>query len=120
MPMNERARLEAELAAVERQWDADQERNLVKDADGRLVARPPTNVARCIALMVGSVIGMAFISATPLPPYVSLLGLVPFTIGTFRLMIGSSKAEAFERCRTEYETRRTALLRKLHELSDEF
>jgi hypothetical protein len=35
-------------------------------------------------------------------------------------MIGSSKAEAFERCRTEYETRRAALLRKLHELSSEY
>src|SRR5688572_12875738 len=114
MPMTERARLEAELAAVEQQWDADQERHMVKGPDGRFVERPPTNVARCIFLMVGSVIAMAFISATPLPPYISLLGLVPFAIGTFRLMIGATKSEAFERCRTEYETRRAALLRKLH------
>jgi hypothetical protein len=120
MPVNERVRLEAELAAVERQWDIDQERYLVKSPDGQFIERAPTNVARCVALMVGSVIGMALLAATPLPPYVTLVGLVPFGIGTFRLMIGSSKAEALERCRTEYETRRGALLRKLHELSAEY
>lgn len=120
MSANERARLEAELAAVERQWDADQALHMVKGPNGELVPRPPTNVARCILLMVGSVIGMAFLAATPLPPWVMFIGLVPFAVGTFRLMIGSSKSEAFERCRTEYETRRTALLRKLHELSPEY
>ena len=120
MPENERVRLEAELASVERQWESDCERFMVRTPDGRLVERPPTNVKNCIVLMVGSVVGMALLSATPLPPWVTLLGLVPFGVGTFRLMIGSSKAESFERCRTEYETRRGALLRKLHELSDEF
>ncbi len=120
MSVNERVRLEAELAAVERQWESDQERFMVRAPNGRLVERPPTNVKNCIILMVGSVVGMALVSASPLPPWVSLIGLVPFAIGTFRLMIGSSKAESFERCRTEYETRRGALLRKLHELSDEF
>lgn len=120
MPVSERARLEAELAQVERQWETDRECHLVRGPDGQLVERSPTNVAQCIALMVGSVVGMALLSATPLPPYVTLLGLLPFGFGTFRLMIGSSKAEALERCRTEYETRRASLLRKLHELSPEY
>jgi hypothetical protein len=120
MSGNERVRLEAELAAVERQWETDQSRFLIRGPDGQWQERPPTSVPRCIALMVGSVIGMALLSATALPPYVTLVGLVPFAIGTFRLMISSSKAESFERCRTEYETRRAALLRKLHELSPEY
>jgi hypothetical protein len=120
MSVNERARLEAELAAVERQWETDQDRFMIRGADGQRQERAPTSVPRCIALMVGSVIGMALLSATPLPPYVALVGLVPFALGTFRLMISSAKAESFERCRTEYETRRTALLRKLHELSPEY
>jgi hypothetical protein len=120
MPGNERVRLEAELAAVERKWINDQERYLARAPDGSLVEPAPANMTRCIALMVGSVVGMALLSATPLPPYAGLVGLVPFAYGTFRLMIGSSKAESFERCRTEHETRRAALLRRLHELSDEF
>jgi hypothetical protein len=119
MPVESKALLEAELAAVERQWRSDQERYLVRGPDGELVERAPVNVGRCIVLMVGSVIGMALISALPLPVYLPLLGLIPFGVGTFRLMIGSSKAEAFERCRTEYLTRRDSLMRKLSEAARE-
>ena len=117
MSVEERERLDAELIAVERQWRSDREHHLVRGADGELVERPPTNVPRCIALMVGSVIAMAVLAATPLPPWVMFIGLVPFALGTYRLMIGSAKAEAFERCRTEYQTRKESLLRKLDELN---
>lgn len=111
-----RERLNAELAAVERQWRADQERFMARDADGHLVPRKPVSVRNCILLMVGSVLVMAILSATPLPSLLVYVGLIPFGIGTFRLMIGASKAEAFERCRTEYDTRRASIHKRIQAL----
>lgn len=111
-----RERLNAELAAVERQWHADQERHMVRDADGNLVPRKPVSVKHCIILMVGSVLAMAIFSATPLPSLFVYIGLIPFGLGTFRLMIGATKAEAFERCKTEYDSRRASVYRRLQAL----
>jgi hypothetical protein len=113
MSESEKDQVTAELAALEREWDADQARYLIRGADGEFQPPAPINIARCIMLMVGSVVGMALLAATSLPSFVALVGLIPFGIGTFRLMVGSSKAEALERCRTAYESRRAALLRKL-------
>lgn len=110
---NEKDRLLAELAAVEQQWLADQNHFMARDAEGNLLPKKPVSVSLCIKMMVGSVVAMAILSATSLPSFFTLIGLIPFGWGTFQLMIGSSKAEAFERCRTEYETRRGSILRKL-------
>ena len=104
--------IDAELAALEQEWQSDQARYLVRGSDGEFCQPKPINVAACILLMVGSVVGTALLAAAPLPSFVALVGLIPFGIGTFRLMVGSSKAEALERCRTAYESRRAALLRK--------
>jgi hypothetical protein len=105
--------IQADLASLESEWKADQSRYLVQRPDGAFDLPKPTNIPRCILMMVTSVIAMAVLAATPLPPYVALIGLIPFGIGTFRLMVSSSKAEAFERCKTAYESRRAALMRKL-------
>lgn len=113
-----RERLNAELAAVERQWHADQEHHMVRDAEGHLVPRKPVSVKNCIIMMVGSVLAMAILSATPLPSLLVYIGLIPFGVGTFRLMIGATKAEAFERCRTEYESRRASIHRRIQKLDE--
>jgi hypothetical protein len=113
MSARAKSQLEAELAALENQWLADQARFLKRGPDGGFEPARPINVGRCILLMVFSVIVMALLAATSLPPFVSLLGLVPFAMGTFGLMVGSSKAEALERCRTAYETQRASILRKM-------
>jgi hypothetical protein len=107
--------VEIELAALEKEWETDQARYLVRGADGEFSELQSINIPACILLMVGSVVGMALLAASPLPSFVALLGLIPFGLGTFRLMVSSSKAEAFERCKTAYESRRSALLRKLAE-----
>src|SRR5687767_15057846 len=115
MPEMGKDQIEAELAALEREWDSDQARYLMRGPDGSFEAPRPTNIPQCILLMVGSVVGTALLAATPLPSFVALIGLIPFGMGTFRLMVSSSKSEALERCRTAYESRRAALLRRLAE-----
>lgn len=108
------AQLEAELAALHREWHSEQERYLIRGKDGQL--REPEHggkIAQPIAWMVGSVVLIAFAAALPVPPYVAWLGLVPFTIGTFRLLGRAMKSEAYERAHTAYESRRRQLLARI-------
>ena len=90
--------------------------DLVRGPDGELRPRPTRSVTSCIGLMVGSVLVMAFLSASSLPVLVTYVGMIPFGLGTYWLMISCSKAESFERCKTAYETHRGSLLRKLDEI----
>ena len=112
----ERERLEAEVLEVEKEWRAAQSRFLVTNKNGMLEEPKMTSVTSCIGWMVLSVLGMAFLSATSLPVWITLLGLIPFSYGTFRLMIGSAKVEGYERSRTAYESRKGSILRKLDAL----
>ena len=105
--------IDARLAALEVEWQQERARYLTRDKDGQMQEPGNSvNIPRTIVLMVGSVVVMALVSASPLPSYVSLLGLIPFGIGTFQLMVGSSKAEAYERGQTAYESRKAALERE--------
>ena len=115
MSATEKARLEAELSTLESEWREEEKRFLVRGKDGKLEEPKPVNVVAAIGMMIGSVIVMAFLSATPLPIYITYLGLIPFGLGTYQLLAGSSKAEQRERFRTAYESKRAALMRKLSE-----
>jgi hypothetical protein len=105
--------IEAELAALHREWHATQKQFLVRGPDGQLAEPASRGIARDILLMTGGIIATAFLSASPLPPWVAYLGLVPFAFGTYFLMTGSSRSEAYERAKTAYESRRHRLLTQL-------
>ena len=115
MSATEKARLEAELAALDQEWREQQKRFLVRGKNGNLEEPKPVNVVAAITMMIGSVLVMAFLSATPLPIYVTYVGLIPFGLGTYQLLAGSSRAEQRDRFRTAYESKRAALVRKLRQ-----
>jgi hypothetical protein len=105
--------IDARLAALEAEWQQERARYLTRDKDGQLrEATGGPNIPRVIALIVGSVVVMALLAASPLPSFLGFLGLIPFAFGTFQLMVGSSKAEAYERGQTAYESRKAALERE--------
>src|SRR5262245_50593249 len=95
-------RLEAELAALHREWHRDQERYLGRGTDGQLMEPGGKGVARDILLMTGGIIATAVLAASPLPAFLAYLGLIPFGAGTYLLMTGSAKSEAYQRAKTAY------------------
>jgi xanthosine utilization system XapX-like protein len=63
--------------------------------------------------MTGGIIATAILAASPVPPFVAYLGLVPFAFGTYFLMTASVKSEAYQRAKTAYESQRHRLLTQL-------
>lgn len=103
-------KLEADLAALDREWQREREHYMVRGKDGKLhEPAAGAHLAPAILLMVGGTVIMAFVAASPLPTIAAYAGLPPFAWGTYRLLTGSVKSEGYERCLTAYESRRNQL-----------
>jgi hypothetical protein len=110
-------RLEAELAALHREWHQQQEQFLVRGPDGAPTEPGSKTIVRDILLSTGGIILTAALAASPLPVWVAYLGLLPFAFGTYLLMTRSAKSEVYERAKTAYESRRQRLLAQLAALA---
>jgi hypothetical protein len=111
--MDTAAKLEEELLTLERDWQRQRETFLVLGKDGKLSEPTGASLVPRVIIMVGSVVVMAFLSATSLPTAFVYLLLIPFSLATFQLLSGAGKSEAFDRARSIYESHRTSLIRRL-------
>ena len=111
--MDTAAQLEAELARMDAEWHRKRETFLVRGKDGTLGEPTGANLIPRVVVMIGSVVVMAFLSATSLPAILPYLCLVPFSVATFQLLSGAGKSDAFDRARSAYEGERSAVVRKL-------
>ena len=105
--------LEEELAQMERDWERQREGFLILGKDGTLGEPTGASLVPRVVIMVGSVVIMAFLSATSLPAFLPYACLVPFSIATFQLLAGAGKSDAFDRAKSAYEGQRSAIIRKL-------
>ncbi len=111
--MDDISQLEQQLAQLERDWERQREGFLVMGKDGKLSEPTGANLVPRVIVMIGSVVMMAFLSATSLSGFLAYVLLVPFSIATFQLLSGAGKSDAFERAQSVYESHRSAIYRKI-------
>jgi hypothetical protein len=107
------SKLEEELAALDRDWERQRETFLVRNRDGTLGEPTGVHLIPRVLIMVGSVVLMAFLSATSVPAVIIYVLLIPFSLATFQLLSGAGKSDGFDRAKSVYESHRSAILRKL-------
>ncbi len=115
MRMESINQLEEELARLDREWGVKRATFLVRGKDGKLGEPTGANLVPRVILMVGSVVAMAFFSATSLSPFFAFACLIPFSVATFQLISGAAKSDAFDRSQSEHEGLRSAVIRKLEQ-----
>lgn len=107
------SQLEQELARLDRDWETKRATFLVRGKDGKLGEPTGAHLIPRVIIMVGSVVLMAFLSATSLSPIFTYALLIPFSLATFQLISGAGKSDAFDRAQSEHEGLRSAIIRKL-------
>jgi hypothetical protein len=111
--MDEKQKLEDELARLDNEWIARRESFLIKDKHGKLAEPTGVHLVPRVLVMVGSVVLMAFLSASELHPVFVYALLLPFSVATFQLLSGAGKSDKFDRERSIYESQRSAIIRKM-------
>lgn len=106
-------KLKEDLDTLERDWERQREGFLELGKDGKLAEPTGASLVPRVVIMVGSVILMAFFSATSLSSIFVYALLIPFSIATFQLLSGAGKSDAYDRAYAVYESHRTSLIRKL-------
>ncbi len=111
--MDECRKLEEELARLDAEWAAKRKTFLIKDKAGKLSEPTGAHLVPRVIVMIGSVVLMAFFSATELHPAFVYALLLPFSVATFQLISGAGKSDKFDRECSIYESQRSAIIRKL-------
>ena len=110
------SQIEEELARLDREWEVKRETFFGRGKDGKLGEPTGADLVPRVIIMVGSVVLMAFFSATSLSPIFTYAMLIPFSLATFQLISGAGKSDAFDRAESEHEGLRSALIRKLEKV----
>jgi hypothetical protein len=105
--------LEQELSALDEAWVVRRESLMDVGKDGKRSEPTGKSLIPRVLVMVGSVIVMAFLSASSLPTVFVYLFLVPFAVATFQLISGAGKSDSFDREQAIYESQRSSLIRRI-------
>lgn len=111
--MDEITKLEEELARLDADWAARRDSFLISGKDGSRSEPTGVHLVPRVAVMIGSVVLMAFLSASSLHPVFVYALLVPFAIATFQLLSGAGKSDRFDRELSAYESHRSAIIRRI-------
>ncbi|MBI1902440.1 MAG: hypothetical protein HYS13_15165 [Planctomycetia bacterium] len=107
-----RLRCQNELSELDRQWDRDKERYMIRQKDGSL--REPSLAVATFIGVVGVLGGGAFaiIGLANFSP-IALFGLLFIGVGIVAALVQSAKARDYRHARERYAQRRAAILQRL-------
>lgn len=111
--MEDITKLGEELARLDAEWTARRDAFLIAGKDGSRAEPTGVHLVPRVIVMIGSVVLMAFFSASSLHPVFVYALMVPFAIATFQLLSGAGKSDRFDRERSAYESHRAAIVRRI-------
>jgi LSD1 subclass zinc finger protein len=103
-------KLQNELERIDREWQIEREKRLVRGKHG---TSEPSIVGSVLLGILCLGFGLVFVAAGTKAPPLILFGLGGIVVGLFNLIFGTKKAQDFAALKQQYEVRRTAAARAI-------